>query len=67
MTLERAINKQYPLMGLSIDEAQFNEILEALREKKNVILQGGPGVGKTFVARQLANTCASVFLTTSSW
>ena len=54
MTLEHAINKQHPLMGLSIDEPQFNEILEALREKKKVILHGGPGVAKTFVAKQLA-------------
>jgi hypothetical protein len=54
ITYEHAINKQDPLMEFSLDEAQFNEILEALREKKNVILQGGPGVGKTFVAKRLA-------------
>src|SRR2546430_277227 len=54
LTFEHAINKQDPLMGLSIDEPQFNESLETLREKKNVILQGGPGVGKTLVAKRLA-------------
>ena len=29
-------------------------MLAALKEKKNVVLQGAPGVGKTFVARRLA-------------
>jgi 5-methylcytosine-specific restriction protein B len=33
-------------------------MLTALKEKKNVVLQGTPGVGKTFVARRLA--CALI-------
>jgi MoxR-like ATPase len=33
---------------------QLEAILSALRRKKNVILQGPPGVGKSFVARRLA-------------
>ena len=33
---------------------QVEAILAALKRKKNVILQGPPGVGKTFVARRLA-------------
>lgn len=37
-----------------VSTEQFNEMLLALREKKNVVLQGAPGVGKTFVARRLA-------------
>src|SRR5262249_5843747 len=32
----------------------LKEMLAALREKKNLILQGAPGVGKTFSARVLA-------------
>ena len=33
---------------------QLTGILDALARKKNVILEGAPGVGKTFVARRLA-------------
>ena len=40
--------------GLFLGDTQFDEMLEALREKKNVVLQGAPGVGKTFVAKRLA-------------
>jgi len=29
-------------------------VLNALKEKKNVVLQGAPGVGKTFIAERLA-------------
>jgi 5-methylcytosine-specific restriction protein B len=47
-------NKQKAMTGLFLAEAQFDEILAALREKKNVVLQGAPGVGKTFVAKRLA-------------
>ena len=37
-----------------LPESQFDDALQALREKKNMVLQGPPGVGKTFVARRLA-------------
>lgn len=40
--------------GLFIPRSEFEGILSALKTKKNVILQGPPGVGKTFVARLLA-------------
>ena len=42
------------MKGLFLPGSQFDEALEALREKKNLVLQGPPGVGKTFVARRLA-------------
>lgn len=42
------------LGGLFLDPGEFSRILDALGRKKNVILQGPPGVGKTFMARRLA-------------
>ena len=35
-------------------EARYEELVGVLRNKKNIILQGAPGVGKTFAARRLA-------------
>lgn len=37
-----------------ISENQYEEILQVLKRKKNIILQGSPGVGKTFIADRLA-------------
>lgn len=42
------------MKGLFIPESQFKAMLDSLSRKKNVILQGPPGVGKTFIAKRLA-------------
>lgn len=42
------------LENLFFERADFEELLTLWRFKKNLILQGAPGTGKTFVARRLA-------------
>ncbi|WP_025765384.1 AAA family ATPase [Dyadobacter tibetensis] len=37
-----------------ISETDFSNTVSLLKRKKNIILQGPPGVGKTFIARKLA-------------
>ncbi len=41
---------------LFLSDERFQELLDALHYKQNLILQGPPGVGKTFVAKRLAYT-----------
>lgn len=42
------------LKEVYLSEAQFERMRSVLARKKNLILQGAPGVGKTFAARRLA-------------
>src|SRR5690606_6344374 len=42
------------LADLFVDRQTFERWLNVIQTKKNVILQGPPGVGKTFVAKRLA-------------
>ena len=42
------------LADLFLEETQFRRMLDSIALRKNLILQGAPGVGKTFVARRLA-------------
>lgn len=37
-----------------IEEEKYNSIVSVLEKKKNIILEGAPGVGKTFMAKRLA-------------
>lgn len=45
---------EHALSELFISEANLQNIRRQLKRKKNVILQGAPGVGKTFIAKRLA-------------
>lgn len=42
------LNKVY------MTESRYDALLSVLKNKKNIILQGAPGVGKTFAAKRLA-------------
>lgn len=47
-------DREKALTTLYMSESDFDHMLEQLRRKKNLILKGPPGVGKTFVAQTLA-------------
>ena len=42
------------LSEVYMDEAKYDTVVSVLKNKKNIILQGAPGVGKTFAAKRLA-------------
>ena len=46
--------KEQFLAEVYMDEEQYDTLIGVLHSKKNVILQGAPGVGKTFAAKRLA-------------
>lgn len=47
-------NKELFLKDVFIDEDKYDDIVSLLNRKKNIILTGAPGVGKTFMAKRLA-------------
>ncbi len=52
-TIESYSKEQF-LDEVYITEAKYNRLVSVLLKKKNIILQGAPGVGKTFAAKRLA-------------
>ncbi len=42
------------LKDVYISEAKYDRLVAVLKKKKNIILQGAPGVGKTYAAKRLA-------------
>ncbi|MBR3058948.1 MAG: EVE domain-containing protein [Clostridiales bacterium] len=42
------------LSEVFMDKESYNTLVDVLENKKNIILQGAPGVGKTFTAKRLA-------------
>lgn len=49
-----AYTKDDFLNEVYMTEERYETLVNVLRNKKNIILQGAPGVGKTFAARRLA-------------
>lgn len=48
------------LSEVYMSEQRYDTLVSLLRNKKNVILQGAPGVGKTFAAKRLAYSMMGV-------
>ncbi len=47
-------SKEDFLREVYMEEARYDSLVSVLKNKKNIILQGAPGVGKTFAAQKLA-------------
>ena len=47
-------NKENFLKDVVFIEKEYDKLVNLIKRKKNIILQGSPGVGKTFIAKRLA-------------
>ena len=52
--LNKKHTKEDFLKDVYISEEKYDKLVTVLKRKKNIILQGAPGVGKTFLAKRLA-------------
>lgn len=52
--LIESYNKKDAQNEIFLEDKELDDILFILKNKKNIILQGPPGVGKTFIAKRLA-------------
>ena len=52
--IKQAISRDDFLGEVYVEPADLENMLGLLRRKKNLILQGAPGTGKTFAAKRLA-------------
>jgi 5-methylcytosine-specific restriction protein B len=55
-----AYSREDFLKEVFIDERSYDTLVELLKIKKNIVLQGAPGVGKTFAAKRLAYSIMGV-------
>jgi hypothetical protein len=53
-------SKEEALKELFLGKEKFDKIIQTLRRKKNLVLQGAPGTGKTFIAKRVAFTLMGV-------
>lgn len=54
VTPKPPFSKADALAKLFLSDVEFDNILSLLHYKQNIILQGPPGVGKSFIAKQIA-------------
>lgn len=48
------------LTDVYMEDGEYNTLVNLIRTKKNIILQGAPGVGKTYAAKRLAYSMMGV-------
>lgn len=53
-TVYKTYTKDDFLKDVYMNEDSYNTLVNVLRNKKNIILEGAPGVGKTYAAKRLA-------------